>query len=118
MAQGIYLADAKKQLQEYFVRKRKIFDVPLSPHGSEFQQTVWRQLQTIPYGKICSYQDIALCIGNFKAARAVGMANNRNPVLIMIPCHRVVGKDNRLVGYAGGMERKQYLLDLELANDK
>lgn len=115
---GIYLADAKKQLQEYFATKRKIFDVPLSPHGSEFQQTVWRQLQKIPYGETRSYQDIAHHIGNPKAARAVGMANNRNPILIMIPCHRVVGKNNQLAGYAGGIQRKQYLLNLEVENDK
>lgn len=116
-ANGIYLEDAAKQFQEYFAKKRRAFDVPLSLHGSEFQRTVWRQIQMIPYGETRSYQDIALCIGNPKAARAVGMANNRNPVLIMVPCHRVVGKGNRIVGYAGGIERKQFLLDLEVAND-
>lgn len=116
-AKGTYLADATEQLQAYFAKRSTAFDVPLCPLGSKFQQSVWRELQNIPYGETRSYQDIARRIGNPKAARAVGMANNRNPILIMIPCHRVVGKDNRLVGYAGGIERKQYLLHLEDAND-
>ncbi len=110
---GIYLADAGRQLAEYFAGKRRAFDVPLSVHGSKFQEAVWGALQTIPYGETRSYQQIARQIGSAKAARAVGMANNRNPILILIPCHRVVGKDGTLVGYAGGIERKQYLLDLE-----
>lgn len=110
---GIYLADAMAQLEEYFFHKRTTFDLPLHPLGTKFQQKIWTELQAIPYGETRSYQDIALCTGSPRAARAVGMANNRNPILILIPCHRVVGKDNKLVGYAGGIQRKRYLLDLE-----
>ncbi len=110
---GFYLADAQRQIEEYFSKKRTRFDIPLDLHGSEFQYAVWNELQTIPYGEVRTYQEIASLIGNPKAARAVGMANNRNPVLIMIPCHRVVGKNNRLVGYAGGIERKEFLLKME-----
>lgn len=110
---SIYLADAKTQILEYFSGNRKSFDVPLSMIGSEFQKNVWGVLRDIPYGETRSYQQIAGAIGNRKAARAVGMANNRNPILIMIPCHRVVGKDGRLAGYAGGIDRKQYLLEME-----
>lgn len=110
---GLYLADAETQLLEYFAGKRRTFDIPLSIRGSAFQETVWNALRTIPYGETRSYQQIAQIIGNGKASRAVGMANNRNPILIMIPCHRVVGKDGKLVGYAGGIERKERLLELE-----
>ena len=110
---GLYLADARAQLLEYFAGKRKEFDVPLSPSGTPFQKKVWAALQSIPYGETRSYQQIAQMIGNLKATRAVGMANNRNPIAILIPCHRVIGKNGKLVGYAGGMERKQYLLALE-----
>ena len=110
---GIYLGEACRQLREYFSKKRRSFDVPLDLSGSEFQLRVWNELQSIPCGETRSYQDIAVSIGNPKAARAVGLANNRNPILIMIPCHRVVGKNKKLVGYAGGVERKEYLLALE-----
>lgn len=110
---GIYLGDACRQLHEYFAKTRRSFDVPLDLRGSRFQMLVWNELLSIPYGETRSYQDIAERLGNPKAARAVGLANNRNPVLIMIPCHRVVGKDKKLVGYAGGIERKKYLLELE-----
>ena len=110
---GIYLADAKSQLLEYFAKKRRSFDLPLSVMGSAFQKSVWNALRGIPYGELRSYQQVAEAIGSGKAARAVGMANNRNPILIMIPCHRVVGKDGRLAGYAGGIRRKQYLLEME-----
>ena len=110
---GLYLADAEKQLLEYFVGKRRVFDLPLSPSGTPFQERVWKALQTIPYGETRCYQQLAGMIGNEKASRAVGMANNRNPILILIPCHRVVGKDGKLVGYAAGIQRKQHLLDLE-----
>ena len=110
---SLYLADTQKQLLEYFAGKRKVFDMPLSVSGSAFQKKVWNALRNIPYGETRSYQQIAQMIGDGKAARAGGMANNRNPVLILIPCHRVVGKNGTLVGYAGGIERKQYLLELE-----
>lgn len=112
---GIYLADAKSQLLEYFSKKRKSFDLPLSVMGSAFQKSVWNALRGIPYGELRSYQQVAEAIGRREAARAVGMANNRNPILIMIPCHRVVGKDGKLAGYAGGIRRKQYLLEMEAA---
>lgn len=110
---GIYLGEACRQLREYFSKKRRSFDVPLDLRGSEFQLRVWNELQGIPCGETRSYQDVAARIGNPKAARAVGLANNRNPILIMIPCHRVVGKNKKPVGYAGGIERKEYLLALE-----
>ncbi len=101
------------QLYEYFNHKRKIFDVPLSIHGTEFQNKVWLSLVKIPYGETKSYQDIAKNIGNEKACRAVGNANNKNPICIIIPCHRVIGKNMSLTGYAGGIHIKKYLLDLE-----
>ena len=110
---GIYLGEACRQLREYFSKKRRSFDVPLDLRGSEFQLRVWNELQGIPCGETRSYQDVAARIGNPKAARAVGLANNRNPILIMIPCHRVVGKNKKPVGYAAGIERKEYLLALE-----
>ena len=110
---GIYLGEACRQLREYFSKKRRSFDVPLDLRGSEFQLRVWNELQGIPCGETRSYQDVAVSIGNPNAARAVGLANNRNPILIMIPCHRVVGKNKKPVGYAGGIERKEYLLALE-----
>ena len=112
---GVYLADAEAQISEYFALRRRAFDLPLSVRGSEFQKTVWSALRDIPYSETRSYQEIAAAVGNPKAARAVGMANNRNPILIMIPCHRVVGKSGKLVGYAGGLDRKQYLLEMEAA---
>lgn len=101
------------QLQEYFEGKRKAFDLPLSLHSTEFQLADWKALQTIPYGETRSYQEIAAKIGNPKACRAVGMANNRNPVMIVIPCHRVIGKNGSLTGYACGLDVKKALLDLE-----
>ena len=110
---GKYLAEAEKQLAEYFAGSRRVFDLPLSPKGSEFQKRVWKALCDIPYGETRSYQEIAEAAGNAKAARAVGMANNRNPIVILIPCHRVIGKSGRLTGYAGGLDRKQFLLKLE-----
>ncbi len=107
------LAEAKKQLQEYFDGKRTAFDLPLDVCGTEYQEKVWNELKKIPYGEVRYYQDIAAALGNPKAARAVGMANNRNPICIVVPCHRVIGKNNNLAGYAGGVERKEFLLDLE-----
>ena len=108
--------ECKKQLEEYFAGKRKTFDLPLVPKGTEFQQKVWKALQEIPYGETRTYGEIAVAIGNPKAARAVGMANNKNPIGILIPCHRVVGANGKLVGYAGGMEKKEFLLELERNN--
>jgi methylated-DNA-[protein]-cysteine S-methyltransferase len=104
---------ASVQFAEYFNGKRGKFDVPLLLHGTAFQTKVWRALQTIPAGITRSYEDIAIQIGNPKASRAVGMANKHNPLLIIIPCHRVIGKDNKLTGYAAGIAVKKYLLELE-----
>lgn len=109
---------AANQLMEYFMGKRTIFELPLAPVGTPFQQTVWKALCSIPYGKTVSYGEIAKLIGNPKASRAVGMANNRNPISIIIPCHRVIGANGKLVGYGGGIEKKLYLLNLEKAEYK
>lgn len=102
-----------RQLDEYFIGKRKEFHLALNPSGTDFQKKVWNALQTIPYGTTCSYKEIAQKIGNEKACRAVGMANNRNPIAIIIPCHRVIGCSGKLVGYAGGLKTKETLLSLE-----
>jgi methylated-DNA-[protein]-cysteine S-methyltransferase len=110
------LKKANEQLQEYITGKRKVFDLPLAPQGTEFQQRVWDALQQIPYGETYSYKDIAKNIGNIKASRAVGMANNKNPILIFIPCHRVIGSNGDLVGYAGGVKVKEKLLEMEKEN--
>ena len=106
------------QLKEYFAGNRKIFDIPISANGTEFQIKVWEELQKIPYGKIRTYKEIAENIGNKNASRAVGMANNKNPIAIIIPCHRVIGTKGDLTGYAGGIKLKKYLLDLEKQNSK
>lgn len=105
--------NTKKQLAEYFEGQRKNFDLPLHPQGSDFQKTVWAALQKIPFGETRSYKDIAKSISKAKAARAIGQANNRNPIAIIIPCHRVVGSNGKLTGYAGGLSRKEFLLTLE-----
>ena len=107
------IKQAKKQLFEYFEKKRKNFDLPLLKEGTPFQISVWSALEKIPYGKTRSYKDIAIAINNPKAVRAVGMANNRNKIAIFIPCHRVIGADGKLVGYGGGLHIKQFLLELE-----
>jgi len=104
---------AAKQLDEYFNGKRKVFDLPLALDGTDFQIKVWNALQTIRYGKTISYGQLAAMTGNPKASRAVGMANNRNPIPIIVPCHRVIGSNGSLTGYAGGLELKQKLLELE-----
>lgn len=101
------------QIDEYIKGKRKIFDLPLNPNGTEFQKKVWKALTEIPYGETTSYKDIAATLGNEKACRAVGMANNKNPIPIIIPCHRVIGANKKLVGYAGGLDLKKMLLNLE-----
>ena len=103
----------KKELDEYFVGKRKVFDLPLKFNGTKFQEQVWDALLKIPYGETKTYKDIATAVGNYKASRAVGMANNKNNIIILIPCHRVIGSNGKLVGYAGGLETKEYLLNLE-----
>lgn len=107
------LKEAGKQLMDYLTGKRKSFELPLAPKGTEFQQKVWRALQEIPCGETRSYKDVARSIGQPKASRAIGMANNKNPILILIPCHRVVGANGKLVGYAAGLQVKEYLLKLE-----
>lgn len=104
---------AYAQLEGYFSGARRGFDLPLAPKGTEFQRAVWNAILGIPYGETRSYRDIAVSIGNPKAVRAVGMACNRNPIWILIPCHRVVGSDRKLTGYAGGLTMKKKLLDLE-----
>ena len=104
---------AIEQLNEYFTGKREEFDLPLAPSGTPFQQKVWAELKKIPYGQTRSYKDIAHAVGSDNAYRAVGMANNKNPIAIVIPCHRVIGSDGSLTGYAGGIDIKKSLLDLE-----
>ncbi|KRF17816.1 cysteine methyltransferase [Nocardioides sp. Soil797] len=108
------LVETVRQLAAYFAGERTEFDLPLAPVGTEFQQRVWKELVEIPHGQTASYGEIAHRLGHTNAAsRAVGTANGRNPIPIVIPCHRVIGADGTLTGYAGGMERKQTLLDLE-----
>ena len=102
-----------KELEEYFEGKRKIFDIPISIKGTEFQEKVWEALLKIPYGETKSYEDIAKMVGCPKGARAVGMANHNNKIIIIIPCHRVIGKNGKLVGYAGGLPVKEKLLQIE-----
>ena len=107
------LREAASQLEEYFQGNRKIFSLDLAPEGTDFMKKVWQELSNIPYGKTVSYKDIAIAIGNEKACRAVGMANNKNPIPIFIPCHRVIGKNGGLVGYSSGVDIKEKLLELE-----
>jgi len=107
------LKEAIKQLNEYFDGKRSSFDLKLQLQGTEFQKKVWNALIEIPFGETRSYGEIAKIIGNEKASRAVGMANNKNPIAIIIPCHRVIGANGKLVGYAGGLDIKEELLKLE-----
>jgi methylated-DNA-[protein]-cysteine S-methyltransferase len=113
VAQTALIKEAAKQLNEYLDGKRTAFDIPLALEGTPFQMAVWKALQDIPYGETRSYRDIAESIGRPKACRAVGMANNKNPVAVFVPCHRVIGSDGKLVGYAGGMDVKEKLLALE-----
>jgi len=107
------LADVRKQLREYFEGKRREFDVPLAPAGTEFQRSVWSVLEEIPFGQTISYIDIANRLGNAGAVRAVGAANGANPIPIIIPCHRVIGADGSLTGYGGGLDKKRWLLEHE-----
>lgn len=103
------------QLAEYFAGARRSFSLPLAATGTAFQQSVWQALTTIPYGETWCYQDLANAIDNPKAVRAVGLANGKNPISIIVPCHRVIGKSGKLTGYAGGVDTKRKLLDLERA---
>lgn len=107
------IKNTKQQLDEYFAGKRKKFDIPIKLDGTDFQIKVWKELLKIPYGETCSYLDIAKRIGNPKASRAVGMANNKNKIIIIVPCHRVIGSNKKLVGYACGLDVKEKLLELE-----
>ena len=107
-----------EQLDAYFAGELTSFEVPLRPLGSPFQMEVWKALQTIPYGHTTSYGALARQLGNANASRAVGLANGRNPISIIVPCHRVIGSDGRLVGYGGGMPRKRFLLELEQRADR
>ncbi|MBA4549692.1 methylated-DNA--[protein]-cysteine S-methyltransferase [Thermoactinomyces intermedius] len=101
------------EIDEYFQGTRKTFEIPFDLYGTPFQKRVWRQLSTIPYGEVRTYKEIASAIGSPKAVRAVGGANNKNPLSIVIPCHRVIGSNGSLVGYGGGLHIKEYLLTLE-----
>ena len=112
------LLRAVSELREYFDGKRREFDLPLAPEGTDFQKRVWEELCKIPYGETSSYGEIAAALGNTRAARAVGLANNKNPIPIIVPCHRVIGADGALVGYAGGVEAKDFLLKLEKKHKK
>jgi methylated-DNA-[protein]-cysteine S-methyltransferase len=102
-----------QELDEYFFEGRKFFTVELRPEGSVFQLKVWNELQTIPYGKTISYEELAIRVGDIKSIRAVGLANGQNPIAVIIPCHRVIGKNGDLVGYGGGLENKTWLLEHE-----
>lgn len=107
------LLEGERQLQEYFRGERQAFDLPLDAAGTPFQLKVWEALRQIPYGETCSYKDVAIAVENPKGVRAIGMANNRNPIAIITPCHRVIGTNGKLVGYAGGLHLKEYLLSHE-----
>jgi methylated-DNA-[protein]-cysteine S-methyltransferase len=106
-------AQALRQLEEYFQRERRRFSLELEPEGTDFEHRVWSEVQRIPFGATDSYGEIARRLGEPDAARAVGLANARNPIAIIIPCHRVIGSDGDLTGYAGGLDRKKWLLDME-----
>lgn len=110
------IKEAHLQFSEYLKGERKEFDIPFRMKGTKFQKQVWTTLCEIPYGETRSYKQIAEAIGNPKAVRAVGMANNRNPLLVVVPCHRVIGANGQLVGYAGGLDKKEFLLRLENPN--
>lgn len=107
------LNEAQSQLAGYFAGERRQFDLPIAPHGTPFQLAVWRELLRIPYGETISYAELASRIGRPNAMRAVGAANGRNPIAIIVPCHRVIGADGSLTGFGGGLPRKQFLLELE-----
>lgn len=108
-----FLTGALRQLNEYFLRKRTSFELPLDLQGTPFQLTTWKTLLAIPYGRTLSYEDLAISMGDKNLRRAVGVANSKNPVPIVVPCHRVIGKDGSLTGFAAGIRIKKFLLDLE-----
>jgi methylated-DNA-[protein]-cysteine S-methyltransferase len=108
-----FFSPVKAQLRAYFKRKLTQFDLPLAPVGTPFQLKVWQALRAIPYGELVSYKTLAEAVGNPKAVRAVGGANGKNPIPIIIPCHRVIGSDGSLTGFGGGLETKKRLIDLE-----
>lgn len=110
------LKSALQQIDEYFKGKRNVFELKLNAKGTEFQQKVWQSLVEVPYGETACYGDIAAAVGNAKASRAVGGANNKNKIAIIIPCHRIVGADGSMTGYAGGLWRKEWLLQHEKAH--
>ena len=112
-ASGAPFADVKTQLEEYFAGARTSFDIPLAAEGAPFEREVWHALEAIPYGETVSYGEIARRVGQPTAARAVGTANGRNPIAVIVPCHRVIGANGSLTGYGGGLERKRLLLELE-----
>ena len=107
------LRKAAEEIGDYFAGSRRRFTLPLAPEGTPFQQKVWEALRNIPYGETRTYKQIAIQIGHNQSFRAVGMANNRNPIVIVVPCHRVIGYDGKLTGYAGGLDIKEQLLELE-----
>lgn len=108
-----FFSSARKQVEEYFCKKRSSFELALNPKGTDFQKRAWGELLKIPYGKLKTYKEIASDLGNEKAARAVGLANSKNPIPLIIPCHRVVGSDGSLTGFAHGIEFKQRLIQFE-----
>jgi methylated-DNA-[protein]-cysteine S-methyltransferase len=112
------LGDVVRQLGEYFAGERTAFDLPLHPYGSDFELAVWDQLTRIPYGETRSYGYVAKAVGEPGGAQAVGAANGRNPIAIVVPCHRVIGADGSLIGFGGGLPRKRFLLDLEQRADR
>jgi len=112
------IREAAAQVESYLSGKLREFSVPIAMSGTDFQKDVWNALLTIPYGETASYGEIASLIGRPKAARAVGLANNRNPISVIVPCHRVIGGDGKLVGYGGGLPLKRYLLDLERGTNR
>ena len=108
-----FFREAEAQIQAYTAGELTHFDLPLNPQGRPFQQSVWQTLRSIPFGELRTYQDIAAAVGNPKAARAVGMANHKNPIPLIVPCHRVIGSNGQLTGFASGLEIKQKLIQLE-----
>lgn len=112
-AENNLLSGVLRELKQYFEGKLRHFSIPLNPKGTLFQKRIWQALNNIPYGETCSYGEIAARVGVHKASRAVGRACNQNPIAIIIPCHRVVGKDGKLTGYSAGLEKKRWLLELE-----
>ena len=113
MINDAFFEDIINQIREYFEGKRTKFNVIVNPRGTDFQKRVWRELSKIAYGELCTYKDIAKAIGNEKAARAVGMANSKNPIPLIIPCHRVIGTNGKLTGFAHGLAMKERLINFE-----